>query len=252
ANELQIRDAAAIVRIDAENRRDVAISIENNGPLPNPRVRVSGRKLIIDGAAGRIRDCEDDSVSVGRHGEVPNARLPHIRVRMPMDAKIALGGAVTARIGPMDAAHIVVSGCGNVLFGDVATYLHLAVSGVGDVRGGRAGTAELSVAGASDVVIGDVEDGLTVSLAGAGDVSTGRLQGGDVRIVVQGAGDVTIGGGRAEDVTVVVTGAGSVDFPGRAQSLDAFVAGVGEVNVGAVSGQVNRRVLGLGEINIGH
>lgn len=248
--ELTVRDAAAVLVIETEDRSDIAVSVVNPGALPDPNVRRSGRRVIIDGNA-RVQSCRDGGVTVSRHGRVAWEQLPQIQVRLPRDAVVQIGGGVRARIGPAASARYAFAGCADVLFGNVHGALDLALSGAGDVRGGAAGSAEIMLAGAGDITIGDVRNGLTISLVGNGDIRTGEIRGGDVRIVVQGPGDVLLGAGEANDLSIILAGPGDVSFPGRARSLDAFVAGPGDITVGAVSGSVTRRSAGGGEIVIG-
>src|SRR5690606_2313084 len=49
AAEVQLRDLAAIVRVTPQARNDVALVIINSGPLPDPELRISRNRLIVDG-----------------------------------------------------------------------------------------------------------------------------------------------------------------------------------------------------------
>lgn len=251
AQELQIRNGAMVLRVDAENRSDVAVSVVNPGALPDPRVRKSGRRVVIDSNAGRIEGCGRGGARVARRGAIPWARTPQVHVRMPADAVITVSGAVHAQIGPMRSARLRLAGCGDTVFGPVRDDLFLSATGAGDVHGGGAGTAEIVLAGAGDVHLGEIGNGLTISAVGSGDVRTGGIRDGDVRIVLQGSGDVTLGDGEAQNLTVILAGGGDVTFPGRARNLDAVVAGGGDVRVGRVTGNISRRVAGGGEVTIG-
>lgn len=249
--ELQVRNGAMVLRIDTENRSDIAVSVVNPGVLPDPRVRKSGRRVVIEGNAGRIEGCRGAGARVARRGTIAWARTPQVHVRIPADAVIAVSGAVHTQIGPMRSARLRLSGCGDTVFGPVRQELFLSATGSGDVHGGGANTAEIVLSGSGDVSLGEISNGLTISAVGSGDVRTGAIRNGDVRIVLQGSGDVTLGNGQAEDLTVILAGGGDVTFPGRARNLDAVVAGGGDVTVGRVTGNITRRVAGGGEVVIG-
>lgn len=255
ANEVQLRDVAAFVRITPENRTDVAVSIQNSGPLRAPDVRVSGDRLVIDGRMRRqIRNCrvEGDNLQVvtSRNGRLSGQQLPVIYVRVPQDAVVSASGAVRMRVGPAQAARISVSGCGDTDIERVADEAEISVAGAPDVRLYEAGSATVSVAGSGDVMIGAVRNGLTVSIAGAGDVVVARADG-PTNIAVQGAGDVTVREGRATTLSVAIAGAGDVVHNGSATRLDAVILGAGDVRVRRVDGEVTRRVLGGGDVIVG-
>ncbi|MGE0046097.1 MAG: hypothetical protein AB7J28_10290 [Hyphomonadaceae bacterium] len=246
-----MRDAAALLAVTAEDREDIAVNIEQRGPLPEPRLRRSGDRLIVDGRVGRVRGCDAEDVTLARHGRLTYSQLPIVRVRMPRDAVISISGAVKSHIGPTQSARIALATCADTVLGDVAGPLNLALAGNGNVRGGAVERAELRAAGSGAVTLGAIEQGLIVSIFGSSSVRTGPVRSGDVRIAVQGSGDVIMGGGRSDAMTIFVGGAGEVIFPGAARSLDAVVAGSGDIVVGSVTGPVTRRIAGGGDVIIG-
>lgn len=255
ASEVQIRDVAAFVRITPENRTDVAISIQNRGPLRAPDVRVSGERLIVDGRMRRqIRSCrvEGDNLQVttSRNGRLSGEQLPVIYVRVPQHAVVSASGAVRMRVAPSQAAKIAISGCGDADIERVSDEAEISIAGAPDVRLYEAGSATVSVAGSGDVVAGAIHDGLTVSIAGAGDVVVARADG-PTNIAIQGAGDVTVREGRATTLSVMIAGAGDVVHNGSAARLDAAILGAGDVRVRHVEGEVTRRVLGGGDVIVG-
>lgn len=253
ANEVQLRDVAAIVRVVPENRTDVAIAI-TPGRTPTPQVRVSGDRLVVDGGLRRqIRSCrggQNFEVTTARYGRLSGADLTRIEVRVPQHAVVAAGGAVQLRVAPAQSATIRVEGCGDADIERVADEAEISVSGQSDVRLYEAGAATIAVAGAGDVTLGAIHEGLTASLAGAGDLTAAHVDG-PTNISVQGAGDVTIRDGRATTLSVVIVGAGDFIHQGSAERLDAVILGGGDVRVHRVDGQVNRRVLGGGDVIIG-
>lgn len=255
ARQVQLRDVAAIVRVTPENRADVALAIINHGPLPNPEVRISGHRLIVDGdLRRRIRSCraagQDFEVEVSRHGRLRADALPVIEVRVPQNVEFSANGAVRVHMAPAVSAKVRLDGCGDADLVRVENEADISVSGAPDLRLYDAGSAQVAVAGAGDVVLGVVRDGLTASIAGAGDIVAARADG-PTNIAVQGAGDVTIRDGRASTLSVVITGVGDVTHNGSAQTLDAVILGAGDVRVNRVEGAVNRRVLGGGDVIVG-
>lgn len=251
ATEVQLRDLAAIVRVTPQARDDVALAIVNSGPLPDPELRISGNRLIVDGKQRRVRSCsgerEEFRADLGRHGRVRADQMPFIEIRVPMAAVVSASGAVQLQVGQAETANITVAGCGDADIEGVAGEADVTVAGAGTLRLAQAGSLRIAIAGAGDVQIGAVLEGLTASIAGAGDLAAQRVDG-PTNLAVQGAGDVVIRDGRAELLTVVIAGAGDVVHNGSAERLDVTVVGAGDVRVRRVEGEINRRVLGGGEV----
>ncbi len=255
ASEVQLRDVAALVRITPENRNDVAIAITNRGPLSAPTLRISGRKLVVDGGQRRqIRSCRVRGnaleVETRRAGRLQEAQLPVIELRVPQAAVVSAGGAVRMHMGPAQSLRMRLDGCGEADLVRVYDSAEISISGASDLRLYDVGEASISVAGAGDVVLGVVRSGLTASLAGAGDIIAARADG-PTNIALQGAGDVVIRDGRATTLSVAIAGAGDVTHNGSAERLDVVIVGGGDVRVREVTGEVTRRVLGGGDVIVG-
>lgn len=256
ASEVQLRDVIAYVRVKPENRSDVSIAIINNGPLPAPRLRMSGRRLVVDGGMRReIRHCDVEGgerfgVRTNRYGTVSGAQIPVIELRVPQSAVIAAGGAVRLRMAPAQAAVVRLDGCGDGDIERVAESAEISVSGSSTLRVFDVGELEAAIAGSSDMNVGVVRDGLTVSLAGTGEFAAARADG-ETSIALQGSGDILIRDGRATTLSVAIAGSGDVTHNGTAQSLDAAIFGSGDVHVREVSGEVSRSTIGSGEVIIG-
>jgi Putative auto-transporter adhesin, head GIN domain len=250
ADEVQLRDLAAIVRIVPEERRDIVARVTNSGSLPAPELRVSRGRLTIDGRTRRIQcdgEDEDFSVRIGGRGRVRAAALPHIELRVPTDLVISSEGAAQISVAPARSLRVHLVGCADGNFERVRDNADISIAGGGNVRVAEAGSAAVQVAGGGDVSLGAIRSGLDVSVAGSGDVLVARADG-PTNIAIQGSGDVLIRTGRATTLTVAIAGSGDVAHLGSAERLDASVIGSGDVSVARVSGQVSRRVLGSGEI----
>ncbi|HRE43737.1 MAG TPA: hypothetical protein PKY87_07180, partial [Terricaulis sp.] len=88
ASEIQLRHLAAVVRIVPQARPDVALTIRNGGPLPDPQLRISRNRLIIDGRQSRRLGCGGEGeaefrANVGGHGWLAASELPVIEIRVP-------------------------------------------------------------------------------------------------------------------------------------------------------------------------
>ena len=239
-------------------------------PIACPRWRcgATGGRIVVDGGLegwGRHIDCvggmtidnvlhvfgrrvthvrDSRAVAVGGVGRVEYADLPVITAHVPLDARIATGGAVWGKIGATRSLTLQTTGCGDWAAGRVQGALGVQAVGSGDVRAADVGTAHVQLSGSGDVSMGQVAGGADVALNGSGDVQTGPV-GGPLQVALSGSGDVTVAsvnapvraqiassgdvrihGGRAPQVQVNVSGSGDFDFRGEAGSLQAAVAGL--------------------------
>jgi len=251
ANEVQLRDLVAIVRITPQARGDVALAMINPGPLPDPDLRIARNRLIVDGAQRRVRSCHGDgqefTVNTQRNGRLRADQLPIIEIRVPEAAVVSASGAVRMQLRPAQSANVTLAGCGEAEIEAVAQEADITVAGAGALKLFQAGSARIAIAGSGDVQVGAVLAGLTASIAGAGDLAAARVDG-PTNLAIQGAGDVMIREGQASVLTVVIAGAGDVVHNGRAERLDVTIVGAGDVRVREVTGEINRRVLGGGEV----
>lgn len=255
ATEVQLRNVIAYVRVRPENRSDVSVAVINEGPLQAPRLRMSGRRLIVDGGQRQTRQCEVEGsngfeVRTARNGVVRGAQIPTIELRVPQSAMVSVGGAVRLRMAPAQTAVVRLDGCGDADIERIAESAEISVSGSSDVRLFDVGELEAAVAGSGNLRVGVIHDGLTVSLAGSGEFAAARADG-ETNIALQGSGDVLIRDGRATTLSVALAGSGDVTHNGTAQRLDAAVFGSGDVHVREVTGEISRSTIGSGEVTIG-
>lgn len=277
---VQIKDAVARVIVVPENRSDIKVSFKStNGSLPLT-IRTEGDKTIVDGGLGggfgksRIKNCRSIngkiSVDVSGVGAVAYDAMPEVVIQVPMDTRVAAGGAVFGSVGRSKSLSLSSAGCGDWTVANVEGAMNINVAGSGDIRTGSAGgAADLNVAGSGDIATTGVGGALSANVAGSGDIKSGPIGGalsvntmgsgdvdvasvrGDISVNIAGSGDTIIRGGRAGSVTVSVAGSGDVLFAGTAASLDANVAGSGDIRVAQVSGSVRKRAVGSGDVTVG-
>lgn len=276
---VEIRDAVARVIIVPEARTDVKVSFKTTNPALPLTVRVEDGKTIVDGDLGhgfgksRIRSCRNFndkvSVDVSGVGLVKYDDMPQIIVQVPMDARVAAGGAVFGSVGRSSSLSLSSAGCGDWTVANVEGSMNINVAGSGDIRTGSAGAANLNVAGSGDISTTGVRGAVSANVAGSGDIKTGPVGGalavnvmgsgdadvasvaGDVSAKMAGSGDILIRGGRADTMAVSVAGSGDVRFAGTAGALDASVAGSGDIRVAQVTGGVHKRSVGSGDVTVG-
>lgn len=273
ATEVKIRDAVAIVKVIAEERTDIALEMSNPGALVTPSVKLEGDALVIDGGLGRrVRSCDSDggfSVTVNGVGDLSEAEMPVITLRMPRDVAIAVGGAVKTEVGAANSADVSLTGCGPSAIGDMAGTLEISAAGSGDVNAGAARTASVSAAGSGDIELGAIVEKFEASVAGSGSVTAATVNG-PLDVSIAGSGDVAINGGAVTEADISIAGSGDVDVTasvgrletsimgsgdvtvrGAAGSVDANIMGSGGVRVASVSGGVQKAVMGSGSVRVG-
>lgn len=255
AASVEIKDAVARVVIMPEARSDVKVEFLTTNPGLPLTVRTDGDRTVVDGDLrfNAIRTCRtvNGSTSVNVKGKTYGwDSLPQVVVHVPMDAKVAAGGAVFGSIGRGDSLELSNAGCGDWTVGNVAGDLKINLAGSGDATVGTAGSVSVNIAGSGDVATAAIDGALAVNIAGSGDVEAASVSG-PVSVNIMGSGDVKVRGGRVEAVTVSIAGSGDVILMAPAQSVSAKIAGSGDVRVASVSGSVTKKVAGSGEVVVG-
>ena len=255
APSVQIENAAATVTVIPENRSDVQVSFaQTNRRLPITVTRLGDRTIVAGDLRFHNVNCHRDSggdhVWVLGSGDFARRDLPVVVVRMPMDARVAAGGAVFGSVGRAGSLTLSNSGCGDWTVANVSGPLTVHTAGSGDVRAGDAASADIAVSGSSDVFTHAVRGGLRAHVSGSGDVTAGSISG-PLDVNIAGSGNVTVHSGAASSMRVSVAGSGDVRFGGVAQTLDASIAGSGDVAVRRVTGEISRHIAGSGEIKLG-
>jgi hypothetical protein len=258
---IEIRDAVAQVEVIPENRTDIAVQVDQGHSfLPGVRIERHGDKWLVDGGVdGRRLGC----YAYGLHMSQGDTRIrvagrelrlrdaPHITLHVPLNARLAAGGAVFGEVRDLQSLDLALQGCGDWRLNSVKGPLSLAMAGSGDVHGADAGAVKASIAGSGDLNLEAANGGAEISVAGSGDVRIHHLDG-PLRATVRGSGDIRIAEGRAPSVEVNVAGSGDVTFGGEAGSVQAAVAGSGDVRIHRATGPVSKAVSGSGEISVGH
>ncbi len=250
-----MKNAAVRVVVIPEVRSDVKVEvITANAALPLS-VRQVGERVVVDGGLRRrLGECTPifgrTTVRVRGLGQVSYENLPQIVARVPMDARVAVGGAVFGSIGRAESVELSNAGCGDWTLANVRGTLRINEAGSGDARAGNVGKLVVRVAGSGDVTAKNVAGPAEIEIAGSGDV-TAQSVSGLLHANVLGSGDVKIAEGRATEMVVRVAGSGDVSFGGVAERLDASVAGSGDVEVRKVTGAVRKAVMGSGDVSVG-
>ena len=261
---LRIEHAAARVVVIPEPRNDVIYTVQQGrAGLPMLRSRQDGGVMIIDGGLdggfgpfgihmGLSCQGSGDRVRVRLpgHGDVALQDLPVVTAHVPLNAHVAVGGAVFGEVGPSMSLEFSNAGCGDWRIDDVRGVTDLSLSGSGDVRAKSSGGAKAHISGSSDVYFGAVNGGLEAHISGSGDVHAAYING-PLNAKIAGSGDVTVDGGQSPMVYAAIAGSGDVKFRGVASGLQASIAGSGDVDVARVTGPIIKHVAGSGDVNVG-
>jgi len=260
AASIEFKDAVARVTVIPEARSDVAVTIVKNDAHHPLQVStgVDGRTIIDggyrNGLFGGISSCKSVAghpiVHVRGVGDIGYDDMAQVVVHVPMDAKVAGGGAVYGTVGRTNSLELSTAGCGDWTVADVGGRFALSDAGSGDVHAGSAGLIHVSTSGSGDIFAHAVNGGVEASIAGSSDIRIASVAG-PVKARIAGSGDLYIDGGHASDLSASIAGSGDVNFHGVADTLSASIAGSGDVNVFHVTGAVKKTVIGSGEVNVG-
>jgi len=257
---VEIKDAVARVTIIPEARSDVAVTILKNDAHHPLRIStgLDGRTIVDggyrSGLFGGIVSCNSfggrPRVRVLGVGVIGYDDMAQVVVRVPLDAKVAGGGAVFGTVGRSSSLDLYTAGCGDWTVADVGGRFALSNAGSGDVHAGSAGLIHVSASGSGDIFAHAVSGGVEASIAGSSNIRIASVSG-PVKVHISGSGDLNIDGGHAPDLSASIAGSGDVTFHGVADTLTASIAGSGDVNVSHVTGAVRKSVVGSGDVNVG-
>ena len=252
ATEVELKDVAAKVIVTPENRSDVELKVVYaNSKLPVIMVHTEGSRFIADGKLrGKHLNCQDgNGVNIDSIGNLGNADLPTIYIKVPMDAKVSAGGATYGQLGASSSLELNHGGCGNWSVGNVAGKAEINIGGSGDVTAANTGDAEINIGGSGNFKGGTVNH-LEANIGGNGDVSVDQVTG-PIDVNIGGSGNVAVAGGNSGNMEVNIAGSGDVRHGGGVQNLEVNIVGSGDVRVKSVSGNVSKTVMGSGHIIVG-
>lgn len=303
-----IKNFIGTVKIDVVNDADVALASRGGNAVYPVHIDHPGAVLTVSGDENPDKTRWWDEVDWRRHHErafeIFLEDYPTLALSVPPGTNVSfdsavtrltagdLGGAFSVRgghvdgeIGDVATADIHIDGSGDLIVGDVAGALAVAIHGSGDLTAGAAGRLTASIHGSGDIFLGDVKGDVEANIYGSGDIRLGDLGGafhlgshgsGDVKtgavgngatveifgssglsiariagqtdVAINGSGDVRIADGRAENLRVRIRGSGDFDHQGLATNPDVVVNGSGDIYIRRHEGSVRAR--GDGDIVI--
>lgn len=251
ATEVELKDMAAKVVVQPENRADVELKVVyGNAKVPVIMVHTEGDRFIADGKLWHKNlNCRDNGVNIDGMGTVAQADLPTVYVKVPMNAKVSAGGATFGTLGASSTLEFNHGGCGTWTLGNVAGKAEINIGGSGDITAGSAGDAEINIGGSGNYS-GTSVNAMEANIGGNGNINIAHINGnGEVNI--GGSGNVKVEEGSMPRLEVNIAGSGDVGFGGTAGALEVNIVGSGDVRVKAVTGNVSKTVMGSGHIIVG-
>lgn len=252
ADSVTVRDIAAIVTVTAEDRGDVAVTINGGAGLNVVRPVLEGDTLVLDGGYRRSRGCQ--SKEGGLHVEIGGrsvsaSELPQITLKMPRDVRMSVSGAVSTTIGDAGLADLNLNSCADTRIGALSGDLDANLAGSGDlIVAAVGGQSTVSIAGSGGVVLTKAND-VEANVAGSGSTRLDTLTG-DLKASIAGSGDLRVGAGQVGEAELSVAGSGDIRIDAPIDVLDAEVVGSGQVKVGPVREVRKQSVWGSGEIHL--
>ena len=252
ATEVELKDVAARVVVTPENRQDVELKVAyGKAQVPQIMVHTTGNKLVADGKLRNSHlECKSgNTVNIGGMGNVAQADLPVVYIKVPMDAHVAVSGATTGQLGASSSLEFSQGGCGNWTLGDVGGKSEINIGGSGDVAAGNSRDLEVNIGGSGNFRGQSVQT-LEANIGGNGDINLARISG-TAEVNIGGSGNVILGDGSVSSLEVNIAGSGDVRFAGEAKDVEVNIVGSGDVRVKRVTGNVSKSILGSGNIIVG-
>ncbi|ESQ83740.1 hypothetical protein AEAC466_12100 [Asticcacaulis sp. AC466] len=249
--DVQLENMAARVVVTPENRADVELKVVyGKAQVPQIMVRTKGNTLVADGKLkGRGLNCKAGGVNINGLGQVASADLPTVYIKVPMDAKIAAGGATYGTVGASKSLEFSEGGCGSWQLASVSGKAEINIGGSGDVSLVNSADAAVNIGGSGNFTAQSV-NALEVNIGGNGDLFVNKLNG-PLEVNIGGSGNVKVDSGVATSMEVNIAGSGDVRFGGEAKSLEVNIVGSGDVRVKSVTGNISRSIMGSGKVIVG-
>ena len=252
ATEVELRDIAARVVVQPENRTDVELKVVYGAAkVPVIMVHTEGDTFVADGKLKhRNLQCKDGgSTYIDDIGTVAQGDLPVVYIKVPLDAKVDAGGATYGTLGKSNSLEFSEGGCGKWTLDDVTGKAEVNIGGSGDVTSGRMGDAEINIGGSGNFS-GGAANALEANIGGNGDIMLANING-NAEVNIGGSGNVKINDGQTPRLEVNIAGSGDVRFGGTAKDLEVNIVGSGDVRVKAVTGNIDKTVMGSGNVIVG-
>jgi hypothetical protein len=155
---------------------------------------------------------------------------------------------ISVRAGDIGGAAIEVSGCGDIVIGNIKNSLELSGSGSGDFVARDIGKdALVDISGSGDIKLGRVGNNLQLNISGSGDSETGDING-RANVQISGSGDVEIGS--AKDLQLDASGSGDIKVNGGKGALNARLSGSGDIEYRGTAVNPVVKSNGSGEVKI--
>ena len=257
--ELEITDFVGTLVIKTGPGMQRSVFVEeglavSKGELDAPELEQTKDGFRIKGDEVKVKNCSSRNnkyeLQIKGHSKRPLEDFPVVTVTAPSDIELDLqiiGGKAT--IGDVSEADLNVSGCGDIILGDVADELDASINGSGDIQAGDVGGLEAAIRGSGDIFVGQVDGAADMSIAGSGDIATGRV-GGSIEAGIAGSGDIRSSGG-TDELDVGIRGSGDVRIQDASfETADLSVAGSGDIRVGGTVGDLDIAIAGSGDIMV--
>eukprot|EP01042_Synura_sphagnicola_P033897 gene33897-43491_t len=150
--EVELKNVAARVVVTPENRTDVDLKVVYGAAkVPMIMVHSEGDKFVADGKLKmRSVNCDGDGARISGLGTVAQSDLPTIYIKVPLDAKVAVGGATYGKLGASKTLDFSEGGCGNWTIGTVSGKGEINIGGSGDLVAGQIGDLEINIGGSGN------------------------------------------------------------------------------------------------------
>ena len=219
-----------------------------------------GNDLLIDGGIDNPaeKNCRGYSgkfeISLGkswsgRIGGYKNLKdFPKLEITVPSNAHVKIDNAIPFISGTPDIARLdaKTSGCGAIMLGNAAEYIHLASRGSGDLEAGDTPEAIIKLIGSGDVTLGDV-GAFDFALRGSGDVNAATLGSGEMSL--RGSGDIDTGD-VSGDILISSSGSGDISLGNVAGDLAYKGSGSGDFDADSANGRLSIENRGSGNSEI--
>ncbi len=248
---LDIRGFVGVLEYRTSGHDELSLEIKQGRKIRANAIAFS-KGMLVTSDIGRINNisCEkrgnDQILKINGQKYYPEDLPKIIAKGSDRDGLRIKNSEISVRAGDVGGAAIEVSGCGDIIIGNVKNSLELNGSGSGDFMARDVGKdALVDISGSGDVKLGRVGNFLSLNLSGSGDSEVGDIQG-RANVDVSGSGNVEIAS--AKELQLQASGSGDIKVKGGKGAINARLSGSGDIEYRGTAVNPVVRSYGSGEV----
>ena len=252
---LQVENFVGRIDLQTSNNPNIVVSVIP-GRKANANMRQEGQTMRISGNFARIHNMNCNTRNGravltinGTRYEAEDLPLISGSISSANGLRI-INSELSGAIGNVGGVKMDISGCGDLVIGNIRQDLDASISGSGSLRTGDIGAnAKIDISGSGDAEIRNIGNNLHLEVSGSGDFTAGNI-GADAKIEATGSSEITIAAAR--EIDAEITGSGTLTINGGRSHLTADISGSGDIIHKGTAISPVVEIAGSGDVKFSH